>query len=145
MRSIVIALPLVLLLPMGAAKAQVGGSYQGSCTGISQDGSMLSARCRAASGQFFESTIDVERCRGQGVSNTNGRLTCGGVQGSARPAGGGRFGDEGGPRRYQRYDGEGGPPRGYDAPPPRYRPPEDQNYGYAPPPRRPRYDPDQED
>ena len=157
MRLVLATVPLLtLLLPIAVAEAQVPGSYRGSCTNISQNGSTLSARCKGSGGRYNDTSIDVDQCRGQPVANSFGRLTCGGVRGSSEPVPNGDGGGYVRPRRYndQADDGYGAPQRPrYDAPPPRYgapppRPPyyrQDDPDGYAPPPPRPRrYDPDQD-
>jgi hypothetical protein len=68
--------PLALLAFTPVASAQVGGSYQDSCENIRQRGPYLVAECRTVNGDYMRSSIDVRGCRG-GVSNSNGRLTCG--------------------------------------------------------------------
>jgi hypothetical protein len=96
MLKIALFAPALLLIPLSGALAQAGGSYRGSCSNISQDGSMLTAQCRGAGGQTFTTSIDTARCGGGGIANTNGRLTCGGVAGSAsRSRGGEDFGQGG--------------------------------------------------
>jgi hypothetical protein len=136
MRSVAIALPLILLLPAGVAFAQAPGSYRGSCVDISQDGPMLTARCRGPNGDYRETSIDLSACGGQPVANSFGRLTCGNVAGSSRPGSvaprrrdeygtaGPGYGSDGA-RRHRRQYGNDDPGYGYDAPPPRR---------YAPPP-----------
>ena len=150
MRRVAFALPLLLLMPAGAALAQASGSYQNSCTDISQNGSVLVARCKGPGG-MYNTTIDLDRCGRMGVANDRGRLTCGNQRGSARPgrdSGDGDYAQRGYgdgdtvPRRSRRYDdGGGNPRRGYDGygGRPRYQGGDD---GYAP--RRRYYDPDAE-
>ena len=137
MRRLWLALPALLVVPLWGAAAQVPGSYRQSCRNVYQTGSMLSADCKA-NGGVTHSTLDLNRCRGQGVFNAYGRLACGNVQGTADEGGGRDGGGRGG------YDGGGYRP----PPPPGYRPPrpgygdqqDDDDDGYAPPPRR-RYAP----
>ena len=134
MRIFWLALPALVLVPLASAAAQVPGSYRQSCRNVYQTGSQLSADCKGPGG-FTHSTLDLNRCRGQGVFNAYGRLACGNVQGSVEDGGGPpRGGYEGGPPRGG-YDG------GYRPPPPGpgYGPPpgqDDDDDGYAPPPRR---------
>ncbi|WP_131118981.1 CVNH domain-containing protein [Lichenihabitans psoromatis] len=156
MTKLWLALPVLCLLPLGGASAQVSGSYQQSCRNVQQDGNSLTADCKVPGGGTVRSTLDLGRCRGQGVANSYGRLACGNVQGSAAPGGRSRnngYGDNGndggydggGRRRNQDSDyvqpGRGGygQPQGYGYGQPR---PNDDDYA----PRRPRryYQPDDE-
>lgn len=144
MKLLWLAVPAFCLVPLAGASAQVGGSYRQSCTNIEQDGPTLSADCKAPGGRRISSSIDVSRCRGQGVSNTYGRLTCGGVEGSTQNDSRGyrRGGDEGdnGDNGYVRRRRFGG---GYDGG--GYRPDDnDNNGGYAPRRRFRAPDPDDE-
>ncbi len=140
MKSLWLALPVLCLAPLAGASAQVNGSYRQSCTNIEQDGPTLSADCKAPGGRRISSTLDVSRCRGQPVSNTYGRLTCGGVEGAtgndrgANRRGGDDDQDNGYvPRR--RFGGDNG---GYR------RPDNDDDGGYAPRRRFRAPDPDDE-
>ncbi len=54
------------------------GSYQQSCVNISMHGSTLSASCTAGSGGRVYSSLDVNRCGGSNVINSNGYLRCSG-------------------------------------------------------------------
>ncbi|UDL96086.1 CVNH domain-containing protein [Lichenihabitans sp. PAMC28606] len=154
MTKLWLALPVLCLLPLGGASAQVSGSYQQSCRNVQQDGNSLTADCKVPGGGTVRSTLDLGRCRGQGVANSYGRLACGNVQGSAAPGGRSRNNgdngndggyDGGGRRRNQDSDyvqpGRGGygQPQGYG-----YGQPGPNDDDYAP--RRPRryYQPDDE-
>ena len=143
MRQAVFAIPLLLMMPAGAAFAQASGSYQNTCTNISQNGSTLIARCQGPGG-LYDTTLDLDRCGNIGVANNRGRLACGNQRGSASLARGGgdddgdnqprrrRYNNDYGQRDYGQGDG------GYAARP-RYGNPDD---GYAQPRRR-YYSPDQ--
>ena len=52
------------------------GSYQNSCTNASMNGSTLRADCRANSGAFVSSRLNVRRCVNADIANLNGRLRC---------------------------------------------------------------------
>jgi hypothetical protein len=134
MTKIWVLLPALCLVPLATASAQVPGSYRQSCKNVSQNGNALTAECKAPGGQWFRSTLDLGRCRGQGVANNFGRLSCGNAQGSAAPA-----------RRRDDYDNGGYAPRRY--PQPGYAPRD--NYGddnsYAPPRPRQYYAPDDDE
>lgn len=54
------------------------GSYQNSCTNERMNGSTLSAYCTAASGGRVYSSLNVNRCGGGNVINSNGYLQCSG-------------------------------------------------------------------
>jgi hypothetical protein len=130
MLKVLFVAPMLLAGSTLVAYAQVPGSYRQSCSGVSQDGSLLNAECRGTDGRTYSTTIDVARCGRNGIVNNGGRLACGNVRGSARPV-----------ERGRGYEGDG---RDYDRPRefrPRYAPP-DRGYdqeddgGYRPPPRR---------
>ena len=54
------------------------GSYQQSCNNVRMRGSILSASCSSTSGQQVYSSLDLSRCRGGDIANSNGYLTCNG-------------------------------------------------------------------
>ena len=62
-----------------------GGTYLQSCSDVRLQGSTLQAICRGDRGRRFETSIDVNRCRGD-IGNQFGTLTCQGVQGRSRRA-----------------------------------------------------------
>jgi len=51
------------------------GSYAATCRDIHVDGSRLSARCRTGYGDWVESSLNLDGCRGD-ISNNDGRLRC---------------------------------------------------------------------
>lgn len=53
-----------------------GGSYQQSCNNARMNGSTLYASCTAANGQWINSSINVNNCRGTDIANRNGYLRC---------------------------------------------------------------------
>jgi hypothetical protein len=138
MTKIWLILPALCLLPLAEASAQVPGSYRQSCRNISQNGGALTAECKAPGGQWLRSTLDLNRCGGQGVANNFGRLSCGNAQGSASPV-----------RRRDDGYGDGGYDNGQGGP--RYRKPgyaPQNDYGdedYAPPRPRRYYSPDDDE
>lgn len=69
-----VAATLLAALP---AVAQPGGSYQDSCRRIEQRGPILQAFCRDEQGRMRRTRLDMRNCQGP-VSNSDGRLTCGG-------------------------------------------------------------------
>ena len=54
----------------------VAGSYQSSCSNVSNRGGMLTATCSAGNGNTLTSSIDPTRCSGRDIANINGRLRC---------------------------------------------------------------------
>lgn len=52
------------------------GSYRLSCTNIVMRGATLSASCTNGNGQRVYSSLNVNRCAGAQVKNSNGYLTC---------------------------------------------------------------------
>lgn len=66
------------------------GSWRQSCRYGVMRGSYLSAQCPDRDGRWSSSSIDVRSCRGDGISNQDGRLYCGGGYGGG--GGGGNWG-----------------------------------------------------
>ena len=86
-----------MLMSLAAVPAQAqgvpGGSYARTCNNIHMQGDQLVANCRRMDGSWAHSSVSAHRCPG-GVSNMDGRLTCGGGQNyGAR--------DDGNQRRWQ--------------------------------------------
>ena len=90
-----LAMMAVGALSAAPASAQVGGSYRATCRDVEQRGPYLSALCRDVRGNYVQTQLDTRGCGG-GVSNSNGRLTCGG-------GGGGGYGRR--DRDEDRYEG----------------------------------------
>ena len=61
-----------------------GGSYQGSCSEIRQEGGTLVAVCRDGRGGRVQTSIDTNRCGRSDIANVGGYLRCGNVQGNGR-------------------------------------------------------------
>lgn len=71
------------------------GSYQSSCNDISLRGDRLYATCRDVGRNQRASSLDISRCRGVDITNSNGLLICGGQRGEwegGQSQGGGRPG-----------------------------------------------------
>lgn len=70
-----------MLISLAAIPAQAqgipGGSYARTCTNIHVQGGQLTADCKRMDGSWDRSSVSLQRCGG-GVSNMDGRLTCGG-------------------------------------------------------------------
>ncbi len=80
------------------------GSYQQSCSNISMHGSTLSASCTAASGGRVNSSLNVNRCGGANVINSNGYLQC---SGGGYYNGSGSYNGNGSYNGGHRYNGGG--------------------------------------
>lgn len=136
MRRLLALAPMLMILPLAEAQAQSApqGSYRKTCQNEEQRGPIVSAVCRGRHNSRYETEIDLRRCRGEDISNSSGRLTCGRAQGYARPLDGEYRGgpqDDSARRRYgdEQGDGYGQPQRGYgyrnddqDDPSQRHRP-----------------------
>lgn len=76
----------------GGGGAQVpSGSYQQSCRNAYMSGPTLHAQCRDSRGNWQNSAVNTNNCRGRDIANDNGRLTCnvggGGGGGGKVPSG----------------------------------------------------------
>ncbi|HLG86073.1 MAG TPA: CVNH domain-containing protein [Alphaproteobacteria bacterium] len=73
---------LVFAAATGCVVAPSGppeGSYLETCRNVEVHRGMLTADClRADSQTWNRSALDLDRCRGGGVENWDGQLTCGG-------------------------------------------------------------------
>jgi len=61
--------------PGGGGGGLPPGSWAGSCSGGSMQGTILVAACRDTMGNLHQASIDVRACKS--VANQNGRLVCG--------------------------------------------------------------------
>jgi hypothetical protein len=63
---------------LGATGAAAQDSYglRATCPQVQERGPYISAVCYDAALRPVSSRIDVRRCGGAGVANSNGRLTC---------------------------------------------------------------------
>jgi hypothetical protein len=86
MRIAIAALMALMVSSLaGAAQAQPGGSYMGSCRDVRMRGDTLLALCRRMDGRLQGSTLpDVRSCVGD-IGNQNGTLVCNRAPGAAPP------------------------------------------------------------
>lgn len=81
--------------PSDARQMRPQGSYLGSCSDVSVRGDRLYASCRDSGRNTRASSLDISRCRGADISNSNGLLVCGSQRGDwegGQNAGGNRPG-----------------------------------------------------
>jgi hypothetical protein len=53
------------------------GSYVQTCRNVYVNGSMLSGSCQASNGQYFQTSLNINQCRGgTDIANIDGRLQC---------------------------------------------------------------------
>ena len=82
--------------PSDARQMRPQGSYLSSCSDVSVRGDVLSATCRDSGRNTRASSLNISRCRGADISNSNGLLVCGSQrgewQGGGNNNGGGRPG-----------------------------------------------------
>ena len=64
--------------PSDARQMRPQGSYLSSCSDVSVRGDRLYATCRDSGRNTQASSLDISRCRGADISNSNGLLVCGG-------------------------------------------------------------------
>jgi len=69
-----------------AGKQPPNGSYKNSCKNIRVDGNQLKAKCEKKNGNWNNTSIKYNNCKGD-ISNNNGELSCNGSGGSKIPKG----------------------------------------------------------
>lgn len=72
---------LLTPVPTMARQMQPQGSYLQSCSNVSVRGDNLSATCHDGGRGQRTSTLNISRCRGVDISNSNGLLVCGSQRG----------------------------------------------------------------
>jgi CVNH domain len=82
-RSAVMATAITLIgLAAGSAQAAPAGSYQKTCSNITENGTTLNASCKTFSGQSMQTSLPYyASCVGD-IGNINGTLACAGPNGS---------------------------------------------------------------